>query len=51
MQQELFPTDRQEPDRPPVLSRLNPEDRQNLVKALARLLVETLRPPRKECER
>jgi len=47
MQLELFPPTRPSPARPPVLSRLNQEQRRALIRTLARLLVKTIRPPRK----
>jgi hypothetical protein len=47
MQLELFPTGRQTDKRPTVLIRLNPEERAALIKSLARLLVKTIRPPKK----
>ena len=47
MQLELFPTARPAAERPPVLAHLNPEGRRTLVRVLARLLVKTIRPPRK----
>jgi len=47
MQLQLFPTTRPSTERPPVLARLNPEERRALVRTLARLLVKALRPPRR----
>ena len=47
MQLELFPTAQPAAERPAVLARLNPEQRKALVRVLARLLVNTIRPPRK----
>ena len=47
MQLELFPTGRQTHKRPTVLIRLNPEERAALIRSLARLLVKTIRPPKK----
>lgn len=47
MQLELFPTARPLREQPPVLARLNLEERRALIRTLARLLVKTIRPPTK----
>jgi len=47
MQLELFPSARPTPERPPVLTRLRPEERTTLIRTLARLLIKTVRPPQK----
>lgn len=47
MQLELFPPARPAVERPDVLARLNPKGRRTLVRVLARLLVKTIRPPRR----
>ena len=47
MQLELFPADRQTEKRPTALKHLNPEERAALIRSLARLLVKTIRPPKK----
>ena len=44
MQLELFPTGQESCPRPPVLARLNPEERAALIRTLARLIVKTIRP-------
>jgi hypothetical protein len=47
MQLELFPTAVQSRDRPSVLLRLSPEQHAALVRTLARVLAQALRPPAK----
>jgi hypothetical protein len=47
MQMELFPTARELCKRSSVVARLNQDERATLIRALARLIVKTIRPSRK----
>jgi hypothetical protein len=47
MQMELFPTARELCKRSSALARLNQDERATLIRTLARLIVKTIRSPRK----
>jgi hypothetical protein len=48
MQLQLFPTHRKPPKRPPILDRAGADERAAMIRALARLMVKTVRPDTKE---